>query len=229
MMPRRYDPEKTEMMDRPQPVSEMLAEDLQNLERMNRLFGGHRILRKIVTPWLKRDRPVSILDLATGAGDNPRLIESIARGVGCPVAITALDANPATLTIARARAESSTAIEFVEGDILTYPLDRTFDIVMCTLALHHFSAEDSRRILERMRALTHGHALVVDLARSRLGSAGVWLLTELWMRNAMTRHDGRLSMQRAWSFAELAELGHSAGWRDVRHRRFAVARQALWY
>jgi hypothetical protein len=44
----------------------------------------------------------------------------------------------------------------------------------------------------------------------------------------MTRNDARVSIGRAFSFAELRELALAAGWRNFGHRRFIFARQAIW-
>ena len=44
----------------------------------------------------------------------------------------------------------------------------------------------------------------------------------------MTRHDGRLSARRAFSYRELDELAQAAGWRNFGHARFVPARQAIW-
>ena len=70
--------------------------------------------------------------------------------------------------------------------------------------------------------------LVSDLERSLFTTLGVWLLTALIYRDPMTRHDGRVSAKRAFSFGELHELAESAGWIDFGHARFLACRQALW-
>jgi 2-polyprenyl-3-methyl-5-hydroxy-6-metoxy-1,4-benzoquinol methylase len=228
---RDYDPALSEMMDRPQPVTPLLEQDLRNLEMMNRLFGGHAILKKIVEPWMRSDSRIEILDLATGAGDNPRFLASLAATRGCEARITAVDANPSTIAIAKKFAAENApgAIEFVVDDIFKYEPGRQFDIVLCTLALHHFTRDQAVLLLARMRELSRGHVVVTDLCRSRLGTFGVWLLTHLWMRNPMTRHDGMLSMRRAWNLDEMRELADEAGWPARSHALFPVARQAIWF
>jgi hypothetical protein len=69
---------------------------------------------------------------------------------------------------------------------------------------------------------------VSDLERSIFTTVGVWLLTALIYRDAMTRHDGRLSATRAFSFDEMGAMAADAGWPAYRHARFLFARQALW-
>jgi len=103
-----------------------------------------------------------------------------------------------------------------------------FDVVMSNLVLHHLEESDAIRLLRRCRELTKGAALVTDLRRSRLAQAGIFAVTELFYREPMTRHDARLSAERAFSFPELGKLAVAAGWWGFRHRRCPFFRQALW-
>ncbi len=234
MRARKFDPSVKELMDLPQPLSPELEIDLQNLETLNRLFGGHEIVRKIVAPHLRPGAHMKILDLATGAGDIPRLLAAIAERCGCSVHITAVDANASTLAVARSRVPPAIAdrISFVQADALSFepaPAQQ-FDIVLCTLALHHFSRADAIRLLVRIKSLARRLAVVTDLRRTFLGWIGIYFLTAIWLRNAMTRHDARLSIQRAWSFEEMAALLREAGWPpDYRHIRCPITRQAAWF
>jgi len=57
--------------------------------------------------------------------------------------------------------------------------------------------------------------VLVDLSRSRLALAAAWLLTRLTSRNRLTRSDGVLSVRRAYTVAEAAELAQQAGWECV--------------
>jgi hypothetical protein len=69
---------------------------------------------------------------------------------------------------------------------------------------------------------------VSDLRRSFSLVAGVYLLTTLIFREAMTRYDARLSAIRAFSFSEMRDLALRAGWENFGHKKFRFARQAIW-
>jgi len=108
------------------------------------------------------------------------------------------------------------------------PLMEPYDIVLCSLALHHFSDEDAVRVVRRCRELSRKFVLVSDLRRGLLATIGVYLLTALIFREPMTRYDGRLSAVRAFSFTEMDELARQAGWKNFCHRKFRFAQQAIW-
>lgn len=227
-MPRRFDPAEPELMDRPQPISEELERDLDNLVSLNRWFGSHRLLRYFLSRWWRRGASYRVLDLCTGAGDLPRVMVDFARAHDIQIRVVAVDANPSTLAIARRRSTGYEEINFVEGNALTCGSPGEFDMVHSSLALHHFSEANATALLRRCAMLTKRWALVADLERSPFTTAAVWLLTEFIYRDAMTRHDGRASAQRAFSFREFARLAGEAGWTGHGHARFAVSRQALW-
>jgi 2-polyprenyl-3-methyl-5-hydroxy-6-metoxy-1,4-benzoquinol methylase len=227
-MKRSFDPAVLEMMDRPQPVSVELERDLGRIRQLNSWFGSYRLILGFMRRWIKPSARMRVVDLATGSGDIPRLITDYARRIGAHLEIDALDRQRATLEVATKLSGSYPEISYREGDIREWNSGGTYDIVLCTLALHHFSDEDAVSLLRRSRELSRRFVLVSDLRRGFLIQAGVYLLTELIFREPMTRFDARLSAQRAFSFSEMRDLAVRAGWENFGHQRFRFARQAIW-
>jgi 2-polyprenyl-3-methyl-5-hydroxy-6-metoxy-1,4-benzoquinol methylase len=227
-MQRAFDPDEPEMMDRPQPVSAELEADLLNLVSLNRLFGSHRLLRRFLAQWLKPGRSYRVLDLATGAGDLPRVMLEWARARDITLRIDAVDGNASTVEIARRHSAGFPEIAFQVADVFAYDSAETYDLVTCSLALHHFADDDAVRLLRRCRSLSHCYVLVSDLERSMATLAGVCALTALFYREPMTRNDARVSARRAFSFSEFRQLAERAAWKDFGHARFAFCRQAIW-
>jgi 2-polyprenyl-3-methyl-5-hydroxy-6-metoxy-1,4-benzoquinol methylase len=227
-MKRQFDPAELELMDRPQPVSIELEHDLRSIRQLNCWFGSHRLIRHFVRRWIRPGARMRIVDLATGSGDIPRLIVDLARKMGANVEVDAVDRQSATLEIARELSSGYPEISYVEGNILEFEPPHRYDIVLCSLALHHFSEEDAACVLRRCRELSRKFVLVSDLRRGRLGTIGVHLLTALIFRAPMTRYDARLSAARSFSFAELDHLALRGGWQNFAHKKFRFARQAIW-
>lgn len=215
-------------MDRPQPVSPELISDLENLRTLNRYFGSYRLIRWFLRRWIKPGADLRILDLATGSGDLPRLVVQFAREVGATVQIEAVDFQASTIEIAQELSIDFPEIRYHCADIHHFGEDGAYDLVLFSLALHHFSAEEAASLLRRCRALSRGHVLVADLLRGWFAKIGVDLLTFFIFREAMTRNDARVSVARSFSFRELDDLARAAGWSNYGHRRFRFARQAIW-
>ena len=227
-MNRRFDPADPEWMDRPQPISPELLSDLRNLRTLNRYFGSYRLIRYFLQRWIGRHDKLRILDLATGSGDIPRLVVEFARIAGAEVEIDAVDFQASTIAIAGQLSSGFPEIHYHCADIHHFGNAHSYDIVLFSLALHHFSSDQAAALLRRCRKLSRGKVLVADLCRSRLAKLGVNLLTATVFREAMTRNDARASINRSFSYRELDRLAREAGWHDYGHRRFRFARQAIW-
>ena len=225
---REFDPSLLELMDRPDPSRPELTRALTNIQKLNRHFGSYRIIRHFLNRWLRPGETVTVLDACTGFGDIPRLVVNWARQRGSQAKVLAVDMQPATLEIARQRSILFPEISYVEADIRSFEPGDRFDIVLCSLSLHHFAWPEAIEILQRLRRLGARAVLVSDLVRSITGVVGVYLLTSTIFRNPMTKFDARLSIRRAFSFPEMQRLAVEAGWEGFGHRRFSVSQQALW-
>jgi len=227
-MKRSFDPSILEMMDRPQPVSPELERDLERIRQLNRWFGSYRLVLRFMRRWIRPDAQMRILDIATGSGDIPRLIVDFARKISANIEIDAVDRQAATLEIATKLSAGYPEISYYEANILKWDRAEAYNVVLCSLTLHHFSDEDAVKVLRRCRKLSKRFVLVSDLRRGFLVRAGVHLLTALIFREPMTRHDARLSAERAFSFSEMRNLAKRAGWKNFGHKKFRFARQAIW-
>jgi 2-polyprenyl-3-methyl-5-hydroxy-6-metoxy-1,4-benzoquinol methylase len=237
---RQFDPALPELMDRPQPLTRELERDLANLRSFNRWFGGHGLVRHFLRRWLKPNEKARILDVATGSGDIPRLIADHARRQNVSVHIDAIDQQESTIEIAHRLSAAYPEINFYCADLFEWnsspglkldglkPSSFPYDIVLCSLALHHFTNNDAVRALQKIRELSRARVLLADLRRARWLSCAVYFVTATIYRDEMTKTDARLSAARAFSFVEMRELAERAGWKKFGHRKFAVGRQAIW-
>jgi SAM-dependent methyltransferase len=207
------------MIDRLDNAPDVLRDDLANLRTINRCFGGlsavgsqiNRLYNKIPA-----DKTIEILDLATGSGDHPVALAGSAQKLARRIRITAVDKNPDILAIARENARGFANIKFVEQDILALPYpDGEFDIVLCSLALHHLSRRNAILLLQAMHRLSKVGFIVNDLNRSHLGVWTAWLYANVTTRNPMTRHDSCLSVLRGFTPHELNTMAGEAGLRNV--------------
>ena len=229
MPPRDFDPAAPELMDRPQPVTRELKTDLANLVRINRNFGGHRLIRHFLRRWFRPGENYRVLDLCTASGDIPRLMLDHARRHDVSLQIDAVDYQASTLEIARGLSANYPEITYHVHDAREVPgAPGSYDFVFCSLALHHFTEADAVLVLRRCRELARRAVLVADLARGGLAAEGVGLMTAVLYREPMTKYDARISVRRAFSYPELFSLARQAGWQEFCQARFPIARQAVW-
>jgi ubiquinone/menaquinone biosynthesis C-methylase UbiE len=226
-LPRAAD--AVEMLDRPAPLED-LAESLADVARLNALFGGRFLsvshVKRLIAP-LPRDRPVTVLDVGTGGADLAVALVRWARRAGRPIRVLALDRDRPTLGIARRITSRYPEVVLLQGDALALPIRaRSVDVLISALTLHHLTPEAAVASLAEMDRAARAGFLVNDLVRSRTAYALVWLATRVLTRNRMSRHDGPLSVRRAYTPDELGTLCEKAGLFDVRVRRYRLlARQ----
>lgn len=213
-----------EMLDGPAPLED-LRQSLADIARLNALFGGRIVTLTHVKRLLARTavgrRPVTVLDVGTGAADIPRSLVRWARRVGRPIRLFALDRDHETLGVARCLTADYPEIVLVQADALSLPLrPGSVDIVISALTLHHLEPEAATAYLQALDSVGRIGFVVNDLFRSRLAYALVWLATRFLTRNRMSRHDGPLSVLRAYTPLEVRALCEKAGLFDVEVRRY---------
>lgn len=210
---RRFDAQRPEMMDQPGVDPELVRDELRALERANRRLGGHRLMLHYIGKLLGAARPsLSILDLGTGSADIPRAVVAWARRMRVPVTVVAVDANPVALQTARAACQDWPEIQLEERDLRNLPYDPdSFDLVLCSLALHHFALAEAQAILQRIHTLARVGYIINDLRRNWLAIAIAEFMARALIRNPVTRNDVPQSCRAAFTVEELRAMAQLAG------------------
>jgi SAM-dependent methyltransferase len=229
LAPLRREASRIELMDRPDTSPAEMARNLVDIARLNQMGGAIQTIQRHVAPFLEktpRGETLRILDVGTGGADIPLALARWAKGRGHRVRIVALDVHPAVLAHAARAAASTPEVRVIAGNALEAPIrPRSVDLVLCSLVLHHLPEEAVVALFRRMAELARLGFVVSDLRRERLAWAVVWLATRAVSRNRMTRHDGPLSVRRAYSLAELTGLAGRAQLPDITWHRAPVFRQ----
>lgn len=216
----------TELLDDPAAAQTDLPKNLKDIRRLNRWFGGIRLALTGVDQLLESDTR-RLLDVATGSADIPLAIWRRAEREGRDLSLTASDVSEDVLAEAqRVVAGTPISLELADARHLPWP-DASFDLVTCCLALHHFEPADAAGVLAEMWRVARRGVLVTDLTRGRAAYLGTWLATRVVARNHLTRHDGPVSVLRAYTPPELEQLARNAGIGTFTVRRHFPFRQVL--
>jgi SAM-dependent methyltransferase len=203
-------------------IDKRLIASLDQLRFVNRFLGGYAATMTALKPFLKSKSTskIRLLDLGTGVADLPEHIVQWSGKQSPPlkVEIVAIDANPATVAYAnqalnrRLPPELRQKISLTVADVLTlpYPVD-SFDVVITTSLLHHFSEHAAIQIVEAMSRLARQGIIINDLHRHPLAYYGIKLLFSILPASAMMRNDGPLSVLRSFRRPELVSIAQAAG------------------
>jgi ubiquinone/menaquinone biosynthesis C-methylase UbiE len=228
---RKHDRDAPEMIDNPNADPELLKDELKSIRTVNRLFGGFSAIRMGLLALLDQEKDgaeIRILDLGTGSADLPVYLLSISQELQKRFIITAIDNHPSIVRVARERTLGVANLTIEKANILAlqYP-PGAFDIVLCSLTLHHFSSEEVVGILQSMKRLCRLGFVVNDLRRSRLAAWLTWIYIHLTTTNVMTLTDSYLSVLRGFTADELRKMALHAGIQSFEIRKRAFFRLLL--
>jgi len=186
---------------------------LAGLARINRWSGSAGVLWPVVEEVSRKKggHPIKVLDVATGAGDVPLALWRRAKisnlrveFSGCDVSQTAID--HATKQAGEERAD----LKFFLHDAVRDPLLERYDLIVCSLFLHHLSEPEAVSLLQHLRDAADAVA-INDLARSRMNYVLVWIAAHLLSRSPIVHFDGPASVRSAFTPAEAKALAEQAG------------------
>ena len=158
-------------------------------------------------------RPLRILDLACGGG---HVVVDLARRCareGVAVEACGVDLSPVAIDYARALAARAGVqrVTFASLDVARQPLPGVFDVVLCSLFLHHLADEEAETLLRRMQNAARHLLVVSDLRRTRLGYLFAWVGCRLLSRSRVFHADGTRSVEAAFAMDEARRLAERAG------------------
>lgn len=200
---------RQELMDDLSIQGAELRETLDGLERINRIFRGYEPSLDGVAALLQmrpEQRRFRLLDVGTGSADTPRVLSRWAAAQNLAIDIHGIDLTPTTIEHARQRSRDYPNISIHQQNLFALENQHPFDVVHAALMLHHLSDADAIRALRKMFELSVLGIVINDLHRHPLNFAGSHVLLPMVSKNRLIRHDGPLSVLRAFTRAELRSL-----------------------
>ena len=201
-------------MDQPGLDAAEHAHALRGLARLNRLSRSDAILWPAIEQLARRrgGSPIRVLDVASGGGDVPIALAKRAMRAGLRLEIEGCDVSPEAVRYARRQAEGTgLSLRFFNLDVLNEPIPAGYDVVTCSLFLHHLEEADACSFLRKAADATSGLLLVNDLVRGPVGYLLAWWACHFLTRSPVVWHDGPVSVAGAFTPAEVRKLAQSAG------------------
>jgi 2-polyprenyl-3-methyl-5-hydroxy-6-metoxy-1,4-benzoquinol methylase len=214
---RRLQPE---VMDQPGLDRGRHFQALRGLERINFWSRSAAILRPSLADLARRGGPVRVLDVATGGGDVPVRLWRWARRAKLPLNFAGCDVSPDAVEYAGGRAaEQGAGVRFFVHDALAGPLPAGYDVLTCSLFLHHLEEGQAVGLLRRMADAAGMLVLVNDLERGPGGLVLAVVGTRLLSRSDVVHVDGPRSVEGAFTVDEARRLAEAAGLTGATVRR----------
>lgn len=225
---RRWAREAVETLDDPHADDGLVVTSLLDVERINGVFGNRAVAaRRLAEYWrgLPRGSTLSLLDVGTGLGDIPRAAAALAARQGITIRLFGVEQHAAAARGA-ARRGGLTAI-IADGGALPFP-DRAFDLVMCAKLLHHLPGAAGHRLVTELDRVAKRAVLLLDIRRSPIAAAGIWLASYPMRFHPATRRDALISVFRGFTASELTATCAAAGVQATVRRHPGFCLTASW-
>lgn len=208
---------QTELMDAIDIPVKLLHKNLGELDILNRYLGGHSIsiegIRRLITDHKK---VYHIVDLGCGSGDVLKYMARWARSYQYQVKLTGVDKNPDAIQYLINNCSEYPEIKGVVCDYRDFlKTDPKVDIVHCSLFCHHLNNQELLELFSYLKTYTREGFVVNDVQRSSIAYYIVWVLTRLLNGTALSKHDGPVSVLRAFTRSELEQLLHTADLQEI--------------
>jgi len=214
----KYRANTPELMDQPGADPEILARVFDYLNFVNHKLGGYKVLFSGLDALIKTHpdkRTWRILDLGCGRGDQLRALAFWGGRHNLNIQLTGLDNNPEAIKIAESVLGNEN-IRFVVDDALSPDFDYSkFDIVVCTLFLHHLNDTEISSLFAQWNK-SGTCVLINDLQRSRIALILFKIFSVLTKAPAMAAHDGLLSIRKGFKYNELNIAATNSGFKNIR-------------
>lgn len=187
-----------ELMDDFSIQDERIDTALVELKIINKYLGGISTTKSALELTIRNNNDeVKILDIGSGSSDN-----LIAAKNSFPnIRISSLDKNLRTLTATK------NLIPKINSDAFYLPFkNNSWDLVHVALFLHHFNENQIKKLLKEFLRISKKGIIINDLERSYFALLGIKLLTILFSKSEMVKHDAPISVKRGFSKSDLINL-----------------------
>lgn len=176
-----------------------IAASLQDMSLINRWFGGVATTRAMIERVASQtgSRSFTLLEVAAGFGEVPRLAGQQLAHKGITIDVTHLDRDHSHLLPGNLA---------VVADALSLPFaDNAFDLISSSLFAHHLEPDELARFAAEALRVSRCAVLINDLIRHPLHVAMVYAGFPL-LRSYVSRYDGVASVKRAYIPDEMRRI-----------------------
>ena len=219
----------SEIMDDFELEGEVLKDALDKIAKINQLLGGNRLTLKGVQELLKQSKKVEIVivDVGCGNGDMLRTLADFGKKNNLKFQLIGIDANNFTVKHAQKLSENYSNIKYRCEDIFDKEFKvLKYDILLCTLTLHHFNDYEIMYLLDVFHTNAATGIVINDLHRNSIAYRLFQVLCFVFRLNTMSREDGLTSILRGFKKEELLQFSKKLNFKNYKiHWKWAFRYQ----
>lgn len=191
---------QSEIMDDFDLQGDELRQTLQDLENVNSWLGGNAITKTGIKKLpINKSELIRIVDIGCGNGAMLRELSRWGLKNGYQFELVGVDANTHAIDIAEELSQNYPNVNFLALNIFSEEFrSMKFDILLCTLTLHHFKDSQIPELLHQLYEQSSVGVVINDLQRSKLAYVLFQAFCAVFVDNEIARKDGLISILRGF-------------------------------
>ena len=203
----KFRTDKDEEMDDFSMKGETLRDALDKISQINQFLGGNRLtlcgVQKLISN-ISKNEILTILDVGCGNGNMLQKLAEYGYKNNLNFQLIGIDANKFTINHAKQLSENYSNISFLCHDVFEESFrELKYDIVLCTLTLHHFKDNQIINLLNVFYTNSKIGIVINDLHRNAIAYRLFQVICFVFNLNKMSRDDGLISILRGFTKKEL--------------------------
>ena len=189
-----------------------IKKNMQELDKINSLLGGHAITLKGLASFLSaKPLQLSVCEIGCGGGDNLRVIHQYCMNNNINIQITGIDIKKECIDYAAERNPSLHA-QWICSDYNMVDLtNNPPDIIFSSLFCHHFNFDELVKMILWMKENSKAGFFINDLQRHSLAYYSIKWITKLFSRSYLVKNDAPLSVARGFAKKDWEQIFLKAG------------------
>jgi 2-polyprenyl-3-methyl-5-hydroxy-6-metoxy-1,4-benzoquinol methylase len=206
----KYRTDDPEIMDDFNLKGDVLQNALDKIAKINQLLGGNYLTLQGVEKLLdgiSKDQTITIVDIGCGNGDMLRKLADYGLKHDWNFKLIGIDANAFTINYARKLSIHYPNIIYRCEDIFDESFSKLeYDIILCTLTLHHFKNNEIINLATIFNTNARLGVVINDLHRSIVSYRLFQAMCFITQLNGMSKKDGLTSILRGFKKNELLDF-----------------------
>ncbi len=198
----QYRSYQKELLDRDDIPFRDIQKNMQELNTINTLLGGHAITVKGFQQLAAGQQQIIVCEIGCGGGDNLTAIAKWCKTNHLPVKFIGIDLKPECIAVASEVEMLKSKTQWIVSDYAKVIFDQKPDIIFSSLFCHHFTETQLVEQLQWMQKNSSIGFFINDLHRNRIAYYAIRVLTGLFSSSYLVKHDAPLSVARGFRKGE---------------------------
>lgn len=195
-----------ELLDKDDIPFEDIVVNMQELNFINTWLGGHKITIDGFKQLAQNKTQLIVCEVGCGGGDNLVAIARHCRQHNIHVEFIGVDIKEPCIALAAEQPLLKKNTTWLISDYRKVTFPTKPDIIFSSLFCHHFTSEELQQQLLWMKNNSRIGFFINDLERNRLAYHLIKILTQIFSKSYLVKHDAPLSVARAYLQSEWQTL-----------------------